>query len=316
VDGLFLNRPADAAATAGEGASLEFVQTFFFPILFRSILQSIGVQRANLDVYSELNFCIQGTIVAADNLFDGEQKSVLSLRTEGGYRFASILELIVFQRLMARVFDRAADRGSISTAASRRIQRELTSRMAAIGALEGAEEAGVESVDDVDTMLERVQRVRGGQLFELSLVAPAIVEPSDRQAAISRAAHAVSGLGTAFQIVDDITDLEIDLRQGRQNLLVAQIGEAGTHEEQAALRRIRESPVPLGCIEPFVDSARAVLERARDETRRSLDELAALGFWWPPALADDLVFALVGLDGLRTMDLVSGESESSPRGAR
>lgn len=311
LDRRFLSLPAAIATAADEGRSLEFVQTFFFAILFRSVLQSIGVQRVCLDFYSELNFCIQGTIVAADNLFDGEQRSLLPLRTGTGRRFGSILQLIVFQRLMACVLDRAIASGSISAADSALIQRELTSRMAEIGTLEGSEEGGVENVADVDTMLETVQSVRGGRLFELGLVAAAIVEPAERQDAIFRAARAISRLGTAFQIVDDVTDLEFDVRHRRQNLLVAQIHHAGTLEERAALHRIRESQAPLAGMEPFVDSVKAVLDRARNEARHSLEDLATLGFWWPPTMADELVHAIVGLDGLRTMELASGQPLSS-----
>jgi hypothetical protein len=306
LDGRFLMHQSVVDEAVDDAGSLEFVQTFFFLILFRSILQSVGVQRAFLDFYSELNFCIQGTIVAADNLFDGEQKRLLPLRTGSGYRFGSILQLLAFQRLSACVFDRALGHGLVSAGDSERIQREMLSRMADIGALEGSEEAGVEEISDVDSMLERVHRVRGGQLFELSLVAPVVVEPRERRTAILEVGRALSRLGTAFQIVDDVTDLEFDVRHGRQNLLVAQIHQTGTSVEQTALRRIRETEMPFAGIAPFVESAKAVLDRARNETRCSLGELSALGFWWPPRLADELVCAIVGLDGLATMELVSG----------
>jgi len=64
------------------------------------------------------------------------------------------------------VFERAIGGGLLSAAAADLIQREVTSRMADIGALEGSEEAGVEDISDVDTMVERVHRVRGGQLMK------------------------------------------------------------------------------------------------------------------------------------------------------
>ena len=280
------------------------------------MLQSVGIQRPLLDFYSELNFCIQGTIVAADNLFDGEQKRLLPLRAGPGPRFGSILELLAFQRLSACVFERAIGGGLLSAAAADLIQREVTSRMADIGALEGSEEAGVEDISDVDTMVERVHRVRGGQLFELSLIAPTFAEPAERRVTIHTVGRAISRLGTAFQIVDDLTDFEFDVRHGRQNLLVAQIHQAGTLEERTALRQLRESQTPLSSIEPFVDSAKAVLERARKETRRSLEGLAAERFWWPPRLADELVCAIVGLDGLATMESASEQLRSRVFGVR
>jgi hypothetical protein len=166
-----------------------------------SIGQRDAIRRVRADVPRVLDdrfLNVQGTVVAADNLFDEEQKSVLPLRAGAGSRCGSILQLIVFQRLTACAFDRAVATGSIAAADSDRILREMTSRMADIGKLEGSEERGVEEVLDVDTMLERVHRIRGGQLFELSLVAPGLVEPRERQPAIRRIGRAMSRLGTAF----------------------------------------------------------------------------------------------------------------------
>jgi hypothetical protein len=79
---------------------------------------------------------------------------------------------------------------------------------------------------------------------------------------------------------------------------------------------MRTSHTPFTGLEPFVHSARAVVDRARAETRRSLEELAAIGFWWPPRLADELVYAIVGIDGLAAMELASGPLQPESPGAR
>ncbi|MGB7218166.1 MAG: class 1 isoprenoid biosynthesis enzyme [Vicinamibacterales bacterium] len=301
LDGRFLR---DAPGAGAEGAvPLEFVQEFFFLIFFRSVLESAGVQRGALDLYSELNFCIKGTITAADNLFDDQQKALLPLVASAGPRFSSILQLIAFQRLTQRVFDRGIHAALVSARDADRIQRELLSRMAAIGMLEGSEEEGVEDVLEVDEMVERVHRVRGGALFELGFVAPACLEGPELQGTMARVEKAISRLGTAFQMVDDLTDVEFDVGHGRQNLLVAQVHHHGNPDERAALLRVRESrTAPKGVVETlFLESARAVLDRAHVEARGSLDELHALGFWFPPALSDQLVRAIVGLDGVTMM---------------
>lgn len=179
--------------------------------------------------------------------------------------------------------------------------------MAAIGALEGSEERGIEEILTVDDMVDQVHRVRGGALFELGFVAPRLLEAPELQSAIGRVERAISRLGTAFQMVDDLTDLAFDVNRGRQNLLVAQIHHAGTPEERAALLRIRESSEAPGSVVEtlFQHSARAVLDRAQLEARSSLDDLHAVGFWFPPTLADQLVRAIVGLEGLTMMKVLS-----------
>ena len=68
-----------------ETIGIEFVQEFFFLILFRSVLQTVGVTTADLRLCCELNFCIKGTITAADNLFDDQDKALLPLKLGPGF---------------------------------------------------------------------------------------------------------------------------------------------------------------------------------------------------------------------------------------
>ncbi|HSM61953.1 MAG TPA: class 1 isoprenoid biosynthesis enzyme, partial [Longimicrobiales bacterium] len=252
--------PAADEASRPEG--LHFVQEYFFLILFRSIFGALGVPAERLRLYTELNFCIKGTITAADNLFDDQDKSLLPLAPVAGSRFLSILQLLAFERLLRRVLDRAQHAGVVDGAQRDAILRGLLDRMAAIGRLEGSEEGGVEEVPTPDDMVERVHRVRGGALFALAFVAPLVLERGDLGAKISSAEPAVARLGTAFQIVDDLTDFEFDLGRRSHNLLTAQIHHHGTPEEREALERLRgEREVPPDVVEArFRDSARAVLE--------------------------------------------------------
>ena len=67
------------AGDADDHIGIEFVQIFFL-ILFRSVLQTVGVATADLQLCCELNFCIKGTITAADNLFDDQDKALLPLK--------------------------------------------------------------------------------------------------------------------------------------------------------------------------------------------------------------------------------------------
>jgi hypothetical protein len=123
---------------------LAFLQEYFFLILFRSIFGAIGVGRDRLRMYTELNFCIKGTITAADNLFDDQAKSLLPLAERAGSRFMSILQLMAFERLSRKVLDRGEAGGLVMAAERDLVQRGLLDRMARIGTLEGSEEGGVE----------------------------------------------------------------------------------------------------------------------------------------------------------------------------
>jgi len=295
------------AAEALRPEALHFVQEYFFLVLFRSIFSALGVAAERLRLYTELNFCIKGTITAADNLFDDQDKSLLPLAPVAGARFLSILQLMCFERLLRRTLDRGEAAGVLTPGQATVVQRGLLDRMASIGRLEGSEEGGVEHVPGPEEMVDRVHRVRGGALFALAFVAPSVLEEGELAERVAEAEPAVARLGTAFQIVDDLTDFEFDLTRRSHNLLASQIVHGGTEAERAALAELRESQVvPEGTVERlFRDSARAVLERAYEEARSAFRMLAELGHWLDPELADEVVHAIVGLDGVARMEALN-----------
>lgn len=298
--------PSAEEATTPEG--LTFLQEYFFLILFRSILASLGAEPEPLRLYTELNFCVKGTITAADNLFDDQDKSLLPIKPVAGARFRSILQLMCFERLVRRTLDRAQHGHVVDGSQRDAILRGLLNRMASIGALEGSEEGGVDEIPTPEEMVESVHRVRGGALFALAFVGPSVLEQGERGQRVAQAEPAVARLGTAFQIVDDLTDFEFDLGRRSHNLLTSQIHHHGTAEERETLARLRdgrEAPEAGIVEERFRTSARHVLERAYSEARASFRELAELGHWFDPALADEVVHAIVGLDGVARMEALT-----------
>lgn len=292
---------------------LEALQQFFFLSLFLAVFEELGVPPERLDLYAELDFCVMGTITAADNLFDDEAKSLLPLELGPGPRFGSIVQLMCFERLTQRVGARAQAAGLLEPAGFTSVQRDLLRSMIAIGELEGSEEGGVDEVPDPAVMIERVHRVRGGRLFALAAVAPRTVESGPVRDAIANAEPALVALGTAFQIVDDLVDFEDDLQRRSHNLLRSWIVHRGTPEERAVLADLLAGgPVPPGIVEVALGrSAGQVLDRAREEAREAFAGLRRLGFDFPPGLADGVAEAIVGLDGVGRMDALVGPAEGA-----
>jgi hypothetical protein len=300
--------PSASEVTTDDG--LHFLQEYFFLILFRSIFGSLGVPEDRLRTYTELNFCIKGTITAADNIFDDQEKSLLPLAPHPGARFMSILQLLSFERLMRKVLDRGQDAGLLTGDQRGAVQKGLLDRMASIGTLEGSEEGGVDEIPSPEVMVEDVHRIRGGALFALAFAAPIVLETGEMASKMVKAEAAVSQLGTAFQIVDDLTDFEFDVGRRTHNLLVSQIHHHGSPEEKAALDRIwAGAPVEEGVVEKiFRNSAGVVLEAAYAEARASFAGLHELGHWVDPSLADEVVRAIVGLDGVARMEALTSET--------
>ena len=237
-------------------AGLQFLQEYFFLILFRSIFATLGVSEERLRVYTELNFCIKGTITAADNIFDDQAKTLLPLAENSGSRFMSILQLMAFERLLRRVLDRGEASRVLTGSQRDAIQRGLLDRMAAIGTLEGSEEGGVDDIPPPGEMVDSVHRVRGGALFALAFGAPAVLEggepqeavrlfteildddgisPGDRHAALTNRGMAYIEMGSLKQGLEDL-DRAIDLNpEGVEALINRAAAHAQLEQGEQAL---------------------------------------------------------------------------------
>ena len=298
----------DAPPPAG---NVTFLQEQFFLTLFASLFETLGTPKERLRAYALIDICIKGIITSGDNLFDKEAKLELPLNLGQGACFASIVQMLCFRSILDRVLE--ADAPFFGEADRVEFQRELLSRMTAIGTLEGSEEEGVDDVPTVDDMARRVHAIRGGELFALAFVAPAIAERDDAEC-WQAAEEGVRRLGAAFQIVDDVTDFEFDLGRRSHNLVVAQIVHSGSPEEKAALADIRATGVApeTGALERcFAASAAEVLERARREAEQGFRLWQDLGFWFPPEDASLFVRAIAGDKGDERVRQVS-QARPSP----
>lgn len=307
IDSKYLSALRDRwSADVNSETGQTFLQDFFFLVLFASLFKSLGIPSHRLAFYAQVNFCIKGTITAADNLFDDQAKSLLPLANVSGSRFASILQLMCFERLLLRSCDRAVSTSVASALDAEVILRELITQMAEIGKLEGSEEAGVGEIWTPEVMLDRVHRLRGGALFSLAFIAPAHLESGNVLERVSTAQLAVARLGTSFQMVDDVTDFESDVRRRSHNLLVSQIFHRGDSEERKMLASLWGGMnAPYGVVETvFRNSARTVLRSAYGEAQAAFEAMEALGFWFPPDLAPSVVRAMVGLDGMERMEML------------
>ncbi len=297
-----LNAPPTLADDPKEAA--QFLRKYFFLILFSAVFDHIGIEKKRLALYAELSYCIMGTIGAADNLFDSEGKRFLPLKEVKGSVYASILQLMCFERLSMRAGARSVEAGELKPGVWDEALKRLLSAMATIGKLEGDEEEGCDEILTPDAMVEGVHAIRGGMLFALATIAPAIIEGDDTVVKLGQVQGAFQKLGTAFQLVDDITDFEFDLKRKSHNIMVAEVFHNGTDVERAALKRLMDEPEAAGSEveDVFAASARRALETARRLTVESLEELEQLGFWFPTELADIVIKGIVADHGTERME--------------
>ena len=288
-----------------EDEHTEFLQNHFFLILFHSVLKTLGCSGERLRFYSRLNFCIKGIVTAGDNIFDNEAKELLPLNMQNnGIRFKSIVQLLCFDRLLHSSCNDEITAGWLTKKKAAAIQKDILNQLICIGKLEGSEENGVDVILTVDEMVEKVHRVRGGMLFSLAFIAPLELEDNKEIKKLKIAENAISNLGTAFQIVDDLTDFEFDLSRRSNNLLCAAAFHGKNESTRIAIRELLngKKPEPNMVETVFAENAYEVLERARNEGKKAFEQLAELGFWFPPEHSSDLIHAIVGIEGVSRME--------------
>ncbi|HRU04828.1 MAG TPA: class 1 isoprenoid biosynthesis enzyme [Candidatus Brocadiia bacterium] len=286
------------ARGAGEQDDLTFVQENFFLTLFLSLFQTLEGSPDRVKGYAALNVCIKGLVTSGDNLFDREAKMDLPLKVGAGACFASILQMMCFMDIVDLVLEQ--DCPFFSSDERVEFKRSLLTRMARIGTLEGREEGGVADTPAVKKMVDTVHRVRGGELFALAFTAPEIGERKGAAKAWIKAEEGVRRLGTAFQLVDDVTDFEFDIKRRSYNIVIAEIVHHGTAGQKATLKRLWDSgarPEPGTLEEFFAQPAAAALDLARREAEEGFRMWQELGFWFPPQDAGLFVRAIAGSAG-------------------
>lgn len=303
---LDVTRPETLSEDFGYAA--DFLRSYFFLILFSSVFEHLKVDKKRLDFYAELSYCIMGTIAAADNLFDRESKVLLPLKPVEGSVFGSILQLMCFERLTMNAAGRAIGKSVLDGARWSEAHKRLLTAMATIGKLEGVEEAGLKDIMEPGEMVRRVHMVRGGMLFGLVTVAPLVIEEEEAKAGLKSVDEAFIKLGTAFQLVDDITDFEFDLTRKSHNILAAEAFHRGSAGEKALLAEFLGGREPAeGEVEDrFAGSASRVLHTAVELATESFAILEQNGFWFPQSLAPTVVRGIVSDQGTARMEKLAG----------
>jgi hypothetical protein len=268
------------ARSSKPAGTLRYAQKNFFSILFLAIYRAVGVTEERRLFYGTVNHAIRGIVTATDNLLDDEYKELLPLRFAAeATRFKSVMHILLFDRFLFHVVDRAAGGGLIAPQDRSRLQQAILDALVPIGEEEATEEKGVHAILPPEQILKQVHLHKGGNLLRLAFVAPRLVETEFKDR-LDLADRGTFRIGMALQSIDDVTDFYDDLRDRRHNYLVSSIRFEGSIAEKTRLEAFlagRSKPVPIE--ENYAGSVERVLGRAVQEALAGFDELAAAGFW-------------------------------------
>ena len=300
-----LRATLDPVYLAGKTAKpklMSFYQRNFFSILFLSIYRALNISPAHRQLYGMVNQSIRGIVTGCDNLLDDEYKSMLPLAfPPQAQRFSSVMHILLFDRFLEQVFDRAESDGLLNKADKDAIHKQIFSALVAIGAEEASEEGGVSAILRPDQILTTVHALKGGELLRLAFITPRYIEKSP---AVRQADRAIYKIGLALQVIDDMTDFGEDLSAGHHNYLVSSIHHEGNDRERQCLAEClsaaEEITAPIEVL--FPDSTRRVMQRAIGEALNGFSELHDAGFWLSRRDAFGVIKDLFHLRGLSRLD--------------
>jgi hypothetical protein len=185
---------------------------------------------------------------------------------------------MVSDRVLFQILLEAARRGEIMMDQVPAAVTASMQTMTRSGVEEAGEEGGVDAILAPDEILQTVHHFKTGILFQCPWDIPRAIESVDE----TRLAPLLEGLyqiGMGCQIMDDMVDLAVDVRNRKHNYLVSLVHHGGSAAERAQLARSMSAEaraIPellhMGC---FPGAAREALKHAHRMLVKGFDLLFA-----------------------------------------
>lgn len=194
-----------------------------FSALFLYSYAAGGIPSDRRILYVALNQCLRGMVTGCDNLLDDEYKpTLLTDLPEQGTRFRSVLDIMVSDRVLFELLLNQGHEKQIPFDRVQAVSRASLHCLARSGAQEASEEKGIGGMPAPEDLLRTVHHFKTGILFQAPWAAPEILEkvPAEQSARIKDALYRI---GMGCQVLDDMVDLEKDLRDRRHNYVASLI---------------------------------------------------------------------------------------------
>ena len=213
-----------------------------FSVLFIAIFFVLKIPLNRLRFFARVNHCLRAWVTACDNLLDRELKEMLITDLpENAHTFKSVHTLLVTDRIFFSFLMDAVRSGTISEKEMHRMLSISLSSIAVSGREEAEEEGGVDGTLSPDRVLHQVHSAKTGRLFVSPLFAPLALKDihlKDPQVADAREGLMAFGLGC--QVLDDLSDLGMDLFDRKHNYVAALIYHGNDTQEKQRLLDLQD----------------------------------------------------------------------------
>lgn len=199
------------------------LQNNFFSILFLYSYFRAGILPQRRILYAATLQCLRGMVTGCDNLLDDEYKPTLDTDIPAtGYRFRSVVDIMVSDRVLFHILMAAAEKNEIAINQVLPASAASMKTMTRSGVEEAAEEAGISVILEPESVLKTIHHLKTGILFQCPWDIPRTIESVDQER-LTPLLEGLYRIGLGCQIMDDMVDMAVDIQSGRHNYLVSLI---------------------------------------------------------------------------------------------
>lgn len=207
----------------------------FFSMLFLYSYYRSGIPSERRVLYATVNQCLRGMVTGCDNILDDEYKTTLETDLPPqAHRFRSVLDIMVADRVLFAVMQDFCQAHNYSADLALQASAVSLKALTLSGVQEASEEGGIGEPDErlaPEAILRKIHHYKTGVLFQSTWAIPSLFE-NERVTEFQAVQDALYRIGIGCQMLDDIVDLYIDMRDRRHNYVASVV----VHRESEALR--------------------------------------------------------------------------------
>ena len=246
----------------------------FFSSLFLYSYYRVGVPSDRRILYAAVNQCLRGMVTGCDNILDNEYKKTLETDLpRQAHRFRSVLDIMVADRVLFALLAKYCEGSGLPVKTALRASAASLQALTESGAQEASEEGGVDQMLAPETILKTVHHYKTGLLFKCTWAVPTLLEPEIDHAALA-VQEALYQIGIGCQILDDIVDLAVDVKDRRHNYAASVLAyREGPEVWRQVKNELKNIPEGQGWDAVFPELAASIKKEAVDILGQGLGNL-------------------------------------------
>lgn len=250
----------------------ENINKNFFSVLFLTVIKSLLKDDKYLPLYAFINQCMRASVTACDNILDDEYKEIFPFDIkEDGKKIKSVFTLMISDRVLSDfIIKYYKDENLLHKVNS------LTFKALVIPALQECEEE-IKPLPRLtsEEIINKVHKRKTGDLFASTLALPFMLEniPIHKK---KIATNAVTSFGMACQIIDDIKDMQDDIKKEGYNYIFSLESEKKKNNEKHIKKIVLSNVKNWDACENFLDSCKKAQIKSLQFFNNSFNEMNKL----------------------------------------